>query len=437
MKKIILYTLGIGLVILIGLLITYGIVCWNASDRTYDDVNEIPHNKVGLLLATSPITPGGAHNFYFENRIKSTEELYKAGKVDYIIASGGDYRDNHRFGCDEPKAIKDSLVARGVPADRIILDYDGTRTLNSIVKAKDIYRLDSVTLISQKYHNERAIYLADKNDLYAIGYNAEPSPIRRNRIKNTLREVLARPKMFLDFAFGTSPKFNVDEKLFTETVFDTGRNVEIRDTLGLRIYFPKYSNIELVCGEMPSKDDRSVIMFAEAAFTGELLDEFKHSNIAGDHVTGGKSEKGYKCKRNNGAFVYYNNEPKFLYNQYSSEFDMAANNEGCGFAQEMMIHEGKVVPHTRPDNNKNEFRSLCLIDGKVAVADSKGYVNFGDFINDLLKVGATEALYLDMGPGWNYSWYRDSTGNPIEIHSFPTKFATNWITFYNTNGIIK
>ena len=206
--------------------------------------------------------------------------------------------------------------------------------------------------------------------------------------------------------------------------------MEIKDTLDLRIYHPNFSKIDLVCGEMPSKDDKTVIMFAEATFTGDYLDEFQHSNIAGDHVSQGKRYKGYACKRNNGAFVYYNDTPKFVYQNYSNEFDKAAQNDGCGFAQEMMIHEGKIVPHTRPDGNTNEFRALCLIDGKVAIADSKGNVKFGDFIHNLLKAGMTEALYLDMGPGWNYSWYRDSRGNPIEIHSIPTKFATNWITFY-------
>ena len=192
---------------IIGLCLCYGLVTWNASGRTYDDVKDIPHNKYALLLATSPITPGGAHNFYFDNRIKATEELYKAGKVDYIIASGGDYTKDHKFGCDEPAAIRDSLVTRGIPEDRIILDYDGTRTLNSIVKARQVYKLDSVTLISQKYHNERAIYLSDKNGIYAIGYNAAPSHIRRNRIKNTVREIFARPKMFLDFVLIDSPEF--------------------------------------------------------------------------------------------------------------------------------------------------------------------------------------------------------------------------------------
>ena len=153
MKKTLLFILGVGIIVIVGLLIIYGIVISNASGRTYNDVKEIPHNKVGLLLATSPITPGGVHNFYFENMIKSAEELYKAGKVDFIIASGGDYTKDHRFGCDEPQAIKDSLVARGIPEGRIFLDYEGTRTLNSIVKTKEIYGLDSVTLISQKYHN--------------------------------------------------------------------------------------------------------------------------------------------------------------------------------------------------------------------------------------------------------------------------------------------
>ena len=108
----------------------------------------------------------------------------------------------------------------------------------------------------------------------------------------------------------------------------------------------------------------------------------------------------------------------------------AAHYGGCGFAQEMMIHDGIEIPHTRPASNTNEFRALCLIDGKLAIADSKGSVKFGNFIKNLQQAGATEALYLDMGPGWNYSWYRDANGNPIEIHTTPTKYATNWITFY-------
>lgn len=209
-KKIIkLFAIGT-VCVLIVIIVCHYIVVINASGKTYDNVAATPHNKVGLLLATSPVTPGGAHNYYFENRIKAADELYKASKIDYIIASGGDYTKSQRNGCDEPRAIRDSLVARGVPIERIILDYEGTRTLNSIAKAKQVYGLDNLMLISQKYHNERAIYLADQYGISAIGYNAEPSPIRSKRIKNTLREFLARPKMFLDILTGKNPDIKKD-----------------------------------------------------------------------------------------------------------------------------------------------------------------------------------------------------------------------------------
>lgn len=202
--------LAIIILLIIILCGSYYVVVRNAIGRTFESEDSVPRNKVGLLLATSPITPQGAHNFYFDNRITAAEELYKSGKIDFIIASGGDYTKAQKNGCDEPQAILDSLVARGVPADRIILDYEGTRTLNSIVKAKEVYGLDSLTLISQKYHNERAIYLADKYGIYAIGYNAAPSQIQRSRVKNTIREFFARPKMLWDILTGKRPNIKED-----------------------------------------------------------------------------------------------------------------------------------------------------------------------------------------------------------------------------------
>lgn len=189
---------------------SYYVVVWNAIGQTFESVDSVPRNKAGLLLGTSPITPQGAHNFYFDNRITAAEELYKSGKIEFIIASGGDYTKTQKNGCDEPQAILDSLVARGIPEERIILDYEGTRTLNSIVKAKKVYGLDSLTLISQKYHNERAIYLADKYGISAIGYNAAPSHIRRSRVKNTIREIFARPKMLWDILTGKRPNIKED-----------------------------------------------------------------------------------------------------------------------------------------------------------------------------------------------------------------------------------
>lgn len=173
-------------------------VSCNARGRVYDRAEEVPHTRVALLLATSPVTPAGARNHYFDNRIIAADSLFKLGKIDYLIASGGDYRVEGQYGYDEPVAIRDSLVARGVAADRIILDHEGTRTLNSLAKVKR-NGLDSIIIISQKDHNERAIRIADHLGIHAIAYNAKPSHIRRLRIKNHLREYLARVKMYIDF----------------------------------------------------------------------------------------------------------------------------------------------------------------------------------------------------------------------------------------------
>lgn len=180
-------------------------VIYNGKGRVFDKAEEVSHNTYGLLLVTSPITPGGAHNFYFDKRITAADSLFKLGRIDYIIASGGDYRAYHKFGCDEPMDIRDSLVTRGVPANRIILDYDGTRTFYSIVKAKQ-NGIDSLTFISQSDHNERAIRIADHLGIKSIAYNAKPSHIRKNRIKNTLREYLARVKMYMDLIYCDYPE---------------------------------------------------------------------------------------------------------------------------------------------------------------------------------------------------------------------------------------
>lgn len=204
----------LGIIIAIAIVIVgcYLLVKCKTKDKTFDNVADIPHRKVGLLLGTSPRVHNGAPNFYYINRITATADLYKAGKVDKIIASGGDYSSRPSGGYNELIAMRDSLAAHGVPDSVIILDYDGTRTLNSIVKAKEIYGVDSITIISQEYHNERAIFLASHNGIDAIGYNAKPSHIITKRIKNEGREFFARVKLFVDVILGEKPKFETTEE---------------------------------------------------------------------------------------------------------------------------------------------------------------------------------------------------------------------------------
>lgn len=174
-----------------------------AHDRIYSDVSSIPHNKVALLLGTNPLNRLGKPNTYFTNRIKTAASLFHAGKIDYIIASG----DNHVKEYDEPTAMRDSLMAQGVPEDRIILDFAGFRTLDSVVRAKEVFGCDSITIISQEDHNARALYLAESNGIEAVAMSAPLHAGIRVRVRLALRELLARDKMMLDIWFGKRPHF--------------------------------------------------------------------------------------------------------------------------------------------------------------------------------------------------------------------------------------
>lgn len=209
---------------------------------------------------------------------------------------------------------------------------------------------------------------------------------------------------------------------------------------GLTIYYPHMGGVSLVTKEMPDTSTINVIFCCAAAYTGERSNEFRHSNIAGDHVSDGmgKRYRGYRCPRNTGAFVYYKEKWKFLYKDYSAELDSAAKYSGMGFGQEMMIHHGSIVPHTRKDSDENLFRALCEINGRLGIADAKEFGTFGGFIDFLIKAGVTEALYLDMGTGWNHSWYKPEIddnlmGKAIVIQPKKHSYCTNWLTFYYMN----
>lgn len=196
--------LSLLLLLLVGFTLYTNIRVENAAeDMLYTVADSVPHNKVALLLGTSPLNRSGRPNSYFTNRIRTAAELYHAGKIDYIIASG----DNHTRQYDEPTAMRDSLIAHGVPADRIILDFAGFRTLDSVVRAREVFGCDSLTIISQADHCARALYLAETNGIHAIAVCAPLRAGRWVRTRLALREWLARDKMMLDIWFGKQPHF--------------------------------------------------------------------------------------------------------------------------------------------------------------------------------------------------------------------------------------
>ncbi|SIS82930.1 SanA protein [Zobellia uliginosa] len=178
------------------------IISSSAEGKTFNSLEAVPKNRVGIVLGTSKKLIGGLPNPYYTFRIKATLELYQARKIDFVLVSG----DNGTRYYNEPNTIKKDLISKGIPAEKIFLDFAGFRTLDSMVRAKEVFGLNDVTVISQEFHNQRAIYLAEKKGLKAIGYNAK-SISGRQGLKVRLREYLARVKVFIDLLFNTQPKF--------------------------------------------------------------------------------------------------------------------------------------------------------------------------------------------------------------------------------------
>ena len=173
------------------------------DDYVTSSINKLPKEKVGLVLGTSKSLKNGNKNPYFFYRIEAAEELFKSGKIDYIIVSG----DNSSQYYNEPEDMQNELVARGIPKTKIFLDFAGLRTLDSVVRAKEIFGQTSYLIISQRFHNERAVFLAQKKGIEAYGYNAKDVN-KKAGFKTNLREYFARVKVFWDLFFGVDPKFS-------------------------------------------------------------------------------------------------------------------------------------------------------------------------------------------------------------------------------------
>jgi SanA protein len=176
------------------------------KSRIYNSINTIPANQVGVLLGTSKYLKSGRINLYYTYRLDAATKLFKAGKIKFILVSG----DNGKADYDEPTDIFNDLVARGIPKNKIFLDYAGFRTLDSVVRANKIFGQNKVTFISQKFHNERAVMIGYFKGVKAIGFNAK-DVTGRYGLKVQVREYFARVKMFIDIFTFKRPKFLGDQ----------------------------------------------------------------------------------------------------------------------------------------------------------------------------------------------------------------------------------
>ena len=179
---------------------------WIVSDArhyTYDQVDKVPYNRVAVVLGTSKYLSGGGPNHYFKYRIKAAAELYNNAKVDFIIVSG----DNATVQYNEPRQMRRALIKAGIPASAIYMDFAGFRTLDSVVRAKEVFGQERFTVVSQGFHNERAIFIARHFGIDAVGFNAE-DPSAYQGIRTRVREVFARLMGLLDlYVLDKGPKF--------------------------------------------------------------------------------------------------------------------------------------------------------------------------------------------------------------------------------------
>lgn len=173
------------------------------NSKLYTSVQELPTNEVGLVLGTSRTLRNGESNPFFANRLSAAANLYHSRKIRKILVSG----DNTTVYYNEPRDMVKGLLALNVPQEDIIMDYAGFRTLDSVVRCKNIFGHNRVTIITQEFHNRRALFISQYYHMEAVGFEAKDADSFWV-VKVQVREYLARARAVLDlYVLKTAPKF--------------------------------------------------------------------------------------------------------------------------------------------------------------------------------------------------------------------------------------
>ena len=194
------------------ILIIYLLISFYSKKYIYDSIEEIPYNEVALVLGTSKYLYNGKVNMYFKFRMDAAYELYKNGKIKFILVSGD---NRHRF-YNEPRQMRLDLIRLGVDKKHIFLDFAGFRTRDSIIRANKVFNLTNFTIVSQPFHNERAIFIARQKNINAVAYNAH-NVRKLYRLRQFPRELAARILMIFDIIFNKPPKFYGDNITIEES----------------------------------------------------------------------------------------------------------------------------------------------------------------------------------------------------------------------------
>lgn len=193
LKRMIKILLVIAFVSTLFVLLCNVLVVYTTRSNSYFFINTLPSNKVGLVLGTSKTTTEGKENLFFKYRIEAAARLFNEGKVGTLILSGNN--DSKYY--NEPLDMQKALMKMGIPETALQLDYAGFRTFDSIIRCKDVFNEDNITIISQDFQNARALYIAQNEGIQAIAFAAQDVPATYS-FRTLVREYLARPKAVLD-----------------------------------------------------------------------------------------------------------------------------------------------------------------------------------------------------------------------------------------------
>ena len=202
----------------------------------------------------------------------------------------------------------------------------------------------------------------------------------------------------------------------------------VYDTGIVYVIFPEYSGVNLVCETRPSKSEESVTWCSGAAFQHTVSLGFSQENVEGDHAVRGILYESPYNKDNFAAFTCVGNHFSFEFDDPSEAVRAAAEVGGSGFMQFGLIRNGEIVKDFYQPRVRC-YRMLAELNGNLCIIDSCKMMRFDDFLEEVSRLGVTNALYMDMGAGWNYSWYRNAAGKVVTLFGLPVPWSHNWIVF--------
>ena len=205
MRKKLLF-LGFSIFLLVLFLVFFCNKIVEETSKRY--INSENDCRVGVVLGTSKYIKNNTLNLFYKLRMDKAIELYKSGRIELIIVSG----DNSNKEYDEPTEMKNDLIKVGIPKNKIYCDYAGFSTYDSMVRMKKVFQQKEIIIISQKFHIERAVYIARRNGIKAYAYPSKDVPGWYSPY-NKYREFLARVKAVFEVVINREPVFLGDKFL--------------------------------------------------------------------------------------------------------------------------------------------------------------------------------------------------------------------------------